>query len=202
MSPRRVDSEARRAEILGAAVRVFARKGFAASRIEDVAIEAGIAKGSVYLAFDSREALLRAAFDEFAERSATGLHRASNGHEPALDRLEHLIRAMLSMLTSEPELSRILLDLWTVGRDGGSGMPLDIAGVYARYRSTIATLLAEAATDGALRAELGESYATVVVGVVEGCLLQWLIDPALPVSDLADTIIDVCFNGLRSQEKS
>src|SRR5436305_1350074 len=90
MAPRKVDPDARRADILAAAVRVFARKGFAASRIDDVAAEAGIAKGSVYLAFDSRDALLRAAFDEFAGHSATQLRQTIAGQGRAIDRLTAL----------------------------------------------------------------------------------------------------------------
>lgn len=75
MAPRRVDKAARREEILAAAVRVFARKGFAASRIDDVAAEAGIGKGSVYLYFDSREALLDAAFENMTAAAEDILRR-------------------------------------------------------------------------------------------------------------------------------
>ncbi|WP_301326993.1 hypothetical protein [Nocardia amikacinitolerans] len=41
-----------------------------------------------------------------------------------------------------------------------------------------------------------------MVGAIEGCLPQWLVDPALPVPDLADTIVDMCLNGLKPQEDS
>ncbi|QIS19509.1 TetR/AcrR family transcriptional regulator [Nocardia terpenica] len=202
MAPRKVDPEARRAEILAAAVRVFARKGFAASRIEDVAAEAGIAKGSVYLAFESREALLRAAFDEFAAESADQLRRATAGSGPAIDRLTGLIRSTFALLTGAPELSRMLLDLWSIGRGVDADLPLDMAAVYEGYRTAIADLLRAAGADGAVRPGLGIGHAAVVVGAIEGCLLQWLIDPALPVAALADTIIDVCVNGLGTEKNS
>lgn len=52
--------EARPAEILDAALAVFAEKGFAAARLEQVAREAGISKGTLYLYFDSKEALFEA----------------------------------------------------------------------------------------------------------------------------------------------
>src|SRR5688500_16252429 len=51
--------DARPQEILNAALRVFAKKGFAAARIDDIAAEAGIAKGTVYLYFDSKEAMFK-----------------------------------------------------------------------------------------------------------------------------------------------
>ncbi|MBF6229942.1 TetR/AcrR family transcriptional regulator [Nocardia farcinica] len=199
MSPRRVDTTARRAEILDAAVRVFARKGFAASRVEDVAAAAGIAKGSVYLAFDSREDLLRAIFEDFAERTAAGMRRARTAEGPALDRLAELIRSTFVLLTEERETARILFDLWSVGRGGDSAAPLDMARVYGEYRAAVTDLLTAAAAEGDLRPGVGPGHATAVVGVIEGCLLQCLIDPALPVEGLADTIVDLCVHGLRRE---
>jgi AcrR family transcriptional regulator len=52
--------EARPAEILDAALSVFAEKGFAAARLEQVARRAGVSKGTLYLYFDSKEALFEA----------------------------------------------------------------------------------------------------------------------------------------------
>lgn len=47
----------------------------------------------------------------------------------------------IALLTSERELSRILFDVWTVGRERGGEKPMDMAVVYAMNRSAITTLL-------------------------------------------------------------
>ena len=52
--------DARPAEILDAALAVFAQKGFAATKLDDVAAKAGITKGTIYLYFDSKQALFEA----------------------------------------------------------------------------------------------------------------------------------------------
>jgi AcrR family transcriptional regulator len=52
--------DARPAELLDAAMSVFAEKGFAAARLEDIAARAGISKGTVYLYYASKEDMLRA----------------------------------------------------------------------------------------------------------------------------------------------
>jgi AcrR family transcriptional regulator len=52
--------EARPAEILDAALAVFAQKGFAATKLDDIAAKAGITKGTIYLYFDSKQALFEA----------------------------------------------------------------------------------------------------------------------------------------------
>ncbi|MGH8682005.1 MAG: TetR/AcrR family transcriptional regulator, partial [Burkholderiales bacterium] len=52
--------DARPGEILDAALDLFVEKGFAATRLEDVAQRAGVSKGTVYLYFDSKEDLFKA----------------------------------------------------------------------------------------------------------------------------------------------
>lgn len=60
---RRRRKEARPGEITSAALTVFAEKGFAATRIEDIAAHAGVSKGTVYLYFENKEALFKAAVE-------------------------------------------------------------------------------------------------------------------------------------------
>ena len=55
----------RPAEILAAALKIFSKKGFAAAKLDEVAIEAGVSKGTLYLYFESKEALLKAVVMEF-----------------------------------------------------------------------------------------------------------------------------------------
>ncbi|MEV7492464.1 TetR/AcrR family transcriptional regulator [Streptomyces anulatus] len=193
---RRVDPAARRDLILKAAVRVFARQGFAATRVDDVAGEAGVAKGSVYLHFDSRDALLTAAFEEYRAHSRAVIQQARTGPGDGLERLARLVRSVLDMVVAEPELARILIDLWAAGRQGADS-GVDIAAVYREYRAVIAELLADAEAEGVCRAGVGAGHAAVVVGAIEGCLVQWIVDPALPVAELTAPLLDVCVAGLR-----
>ncbi|MEV2274215.1 TetR/AcrR family transcriptional regulator [Nocardiopsis sp. NPDC049922] len=198
MAPRKVDRAARREHILAVAMRLFAEHGFASTRIEDVAAAAGIGKGSVYLYFDSRDALLSAAFDQLGERSARVLRLAGEPGRPAAERLEALVRAALAMLADEPDLTRVIVDLWAAGRHGGStaAPALDMAGVYGEYRRVVTDLLREADAEGDALPGAGEAEATVVVGAIEGCLVQWLMDPGVDLTALADTVVGVCLRGV------
>ncbi|MFI9509968.1 TetR/AcrR family transcriptional regulator [Nocardia sp. NPDC052566] len=187
--PRKVDRVARQGDILDAAVRVFARKGFAATRIEDVAAEAGIAKGSVYLYFDSRDALLTGAFELYARRTEHVLHDLGDG--TGLQRLERLVRGTVDMLAAQPDYARVLLDVWA------SKPPLDLAALYHEYRAAIGKLLTQAAADGELRAGIDERHAAVIVGAIEGCLVQTLVDPEVSLRDLATPLVRLCVEGIR-----
>ncbi|SFD46853.1 TetR/AcrR family transcriptional regulator [Streptomyces aidingensis] len=194
MVPRAADRAARRETILTAAVRVFARRGFAAARIEDVAREAGVAKGSVYLYFDSREELLRAAFEGLAARSAQVLEEAAAGEAPAARRLAAMVRAVLALLARERELALVLLDVWSADRAAGP-QPLDLAAFYREYRAAVAALLAEAARDGAALPVDPERHAAVLVGAIEGCLLQWLVDPSVELTGLTEPLLRLLVPG-------
>ena len=63
-APRRRRKDARPAELLAAALELFVDKGYAATRLEDVAARAGVAKGTLYLYFDNKEALFRAVVEQ------------------------------------------------------------------------------------------------------------------------------------------
>jgi AcrR family transcriptional regulator len=61
--PRQRRKDARPGELMTAALEVFAERGFAATRLDDVALRAGVSKGTVYLYFESKEALFKAAVE-------------------------------------------------------------------------------------------------------------------------------------------
>ncbi|MFI6501495.1 TetR/AcrR family transcriptional regulator [Nonomuraea typhae] len=184
MAPKRVDKDARRQEILDAAVRVFSRKGFAASRIDDVAAEAGIGKGSVYLYYDSRESLLEAALAQYAAGADALLRQAVEGDAPPLERLITLVHSTIALLSTQRDLARTLLDLWATDH---------MRPAYRAYREAVTTVLTQA------RPDLGLAHTTVLIGAIEGVLLQWLIDPDVPLADMAGPIVDVCVEGLRER---
>jgi len=90
-APRRRRKEARPQELTAAALAVFVEKGFAATKLDDVAARAGVSKGTLYLYFDSKEALFKAVIQE-------GVVPAIEAGEALLD--EHddpvvLLRAIL-----------------------------------------------------------------------------------------------------------
>lgn len=62
--PRQRRKQARPAELCAAALELFVEKGFAATRLEDIATRAGVSKGTLYLYFDGKEALFKAVIQE------------------------------------------------------------------------------------------------------------------------------------------
>jgi len=103
--PRRRRKEARPSEILDAATRVFLERGFAATRLEDVARTAGVAKGTLYLYFSSKEQL----FEEVA-KSALASHVsaiAELGAGPSAS-LEDVVPLLLNQAVGRSSDPRIM----------------------------------------------------------------------------------------------
>lgn len=91
--PRKRRKEARPSELTAAALGLFVEKGFAATRLEDVAQRAGVSKGTLYLYFDSKEALFKAVIQEgivpvVAENEAIAAQHSGS----SFDLLEKLLR--------------------------------------------------------------------------------------------------------------
>lgn len=198
MSAKTMGKYRRRAHILEAAIAVFARKGFAASRIDDVAVEAGVAKGTVYLYFDSRDAILHAAFNAFEEDLLAGIRPVVETNEPALDRLRQLVHVVVNRFEAEADLTRVLLDFWVAATAATpAGVGIDLARVYSEYRRIVGELLREAQAEGTVRSELSEHAAAVVIAMIEGAMVQWLVDPsAVPPGPVAEQIVDVLVHGV------
>lgn len=89
---RRRRKEARPQELLDAALELFVEKGFAAARIEEVALRAGVSKGTLYLYYPSKEELLKAVISHYlSDRIAEGAEQAAQFSGKAAD----LLRGML-----------------------------------------------------------------------------------------------------------
>jgi AcrR family transcriptional regulator len=89
---RRRRKEARPAELLEAALKLFVEKGFAATRSEEVARAAGVSKGTLYLYFPSKEELLKAVIQHFlADQIAAGAEEAAHADGPTPVVMEELL---------------------------------------------------------------------------------------------------------------
>ncbi len=128
--------EARPTEILGAALELFAEKGFSATRMDDVAARAGLSKAGVYLYFRDKTALLKALVEEMAGANvavARGIVEAHQGPVSPLiatilgflagqlrhTRFAELVKIIISESRAHPDVGRLYLDSVI-----GQGLPL------------------------------------------------------------------------------
>src|SRR3954462_8919883 len=102
-------AEDKRQQILAAAVRVFAAHGYEATRVGDVAKEAGVAYGLVYHYFVSKEAVLGAVFREQWGRLLAAVALAEETGKTAPEQLGLVVKIVLRTWRDDPDLVRLLL---------------------------------------------------------------------------------------------
>ena len=96
----------KREAILRAAIKVFAGKGFFSSRVADIAGEAGIADGTVYLYFKSKEDILHSVFDALNYKSGGEWQKISSGE--MLSRAENIALGLYSIGLRKSDRAAIL----------------------------------------------------------------------------------------------
>src|SRR5579862_2141910 len=101
--------EDKRRQILDAAVRVFADRGYDTARVGDVAREAGVAYGLVYHYFGSKEAVLEAVFREAWGRLLAAVAVAEQTGENAAEQLSLVVKIVLRAWRDDPNLVRLLV---------------------------------------------------------------------------------------------
>ena len=124
---RRRRKEARPQELLDAALTLFVEKGFAATRIEEVAVRAGVSKGTLYLYYPSKEELLKAVIGHYlSARIAEGAAQADTFTGRATDLLRGMLVDWWGQLYDSPAAGVFKLVITEV-----RNFP-DIAEYYAR----------------------------------------------------------------------
>ncbi len=178
MSPRPDVSAERKAQILDAALRVFARKGFHKARMDDIAQEAGLSKGLLYWYFRSKDALIEALLTVLFEPDLRDLERLlADTARPIPERLRELARNALSTLLPYRDLMPIVYEFYALATRPGP-VQKAIQTYYRRYRQLLAQLLRQGIERGELRADLDpELTALGILAQFEGLALLWIIGP-------------------------
>lgn len=194
-------AEARPDEVLDAALTVFVEKGFAATKVEEVARAAGVSKGLVYLYFPSKEALLegivKRALSPIAENAAQGLAHLDGDPREAITRL---LTVMCRQLSDPAKLAVPKLVLSEVARFPG------LAAMYRRevldkVRPILEALLARGVASGQLRPIDPEMAVRSVIGPVMAHLAMSELFDVRPADGLAldrllKSHLDILFNGI------
>src|SRR5712692_8689794 len=100
--------EGKRERILDAAVRVFAQEGFYNAKVAQIAHVAGVADGTIYLYFKSKDDLLISLFEDRMERVNENLKTALNGEGAPVERLRRALAQHFALVRQHPQLAEVL----------------------------------------------------------------------------------------------
>jgi len=189
--------EDKRRLLLDAAVRVFARKGYHASRVGDIAEEAGVAHGLLYHYFDSKDQVLEAVFHENWSVLLARIANVEETDEPAADQLRHIAAIVLRTWLHLPDVVRVVI------REFGRSPELaERIGELAQPIDTIRRVIARGIERGEFRQDIDPQVAaTVVYGSIDELLTAWVLDrlPAgeADVAAAERTLLEITLLGLQ-----
>jgi AcrR family transcriptional regulator len=159
--------ESRRRMVLDASLRVFSEKGYHATRIADLIEAAGIARGTFYLYFESKNAIFHELLDELLVRIQAGVGGVDVGPTapPIRDQLLAIVRRVLATFHEHPALTRLVLR-------SAPGLDEEIDGkleaFYARLHGWLVESLENARQLGFVRPDLdADPVAWCIVGAVK-----------------------------------
>jgi AcrR family transcriptional regulator len=186
-------TEEKRRLILDAAVRVFARKGYHASRVGDIAKDAGVAYGLVYHYFDSKDAVLEAVFREAWGRLLAAIREVEESHEPAPAQLRTVAKIVLRAWRDDPDLVRLLVREVT-----RSARVHHEAEEISQAFAALERILRRGQDEGTIRRDLDPRLtAWMLYGALEEILTGWVLgrlpdaptDVAAAERAVADTLV-------------
>src|SRR5262245_36917515 len=195
MARRRGDDKRKR--ILRAAVKVFARKGYFAARVADVARHAGVADGTIYLYFASKEALLVALFDEVMAEHLAKARRAVASAAGAPARLLAIAEHHLGVLGGNRELAVVFqVEL----RQSTKFMERFTASWLQDYFALVDEVIRQGQREGSLRADLPRTLvAKALFGVLDETVTSWILSgKRYELRQLAKPVVDLLLQGAGS----
>ena len=164
--------------LLGAAVRVFATKGYHACRVGDIAEEAGVAYGLLYHYFGSKEEVLETIFRDTWTQMLVRILEVEQAGEPAREQVRKVAALVLRAWKRDPDLVRVLVREVT----RSSHIHQNVAEIEAAY-ATLERIVARGQQKGDFRRDVDARYAALVFyGAMEEILTGWVMEQ-LPDSD-------------------
>jgi TetR/AcrR family fatty acid metabolism transcriptional regulator len=185
----------KREAILRAATRVFARNGYFNSKVADIASAAGVADGTVYLYFKSKEEILHSIFDRTMEEAiAAGRKQLSAITDPR-EKLRRIAELHLERMSTDRDLAVVFqVEL----RGSTKFMEEFSAAGFAEYLGLIHGVIVEGQAAGVFRRELNAKViAKIFFGALDEMATNWILSKRrYKLAPLAEQVLDIFLNGV------
>jgi TetR/AcrR family fatty acid metabolism transcriptional regulator len=182
-------------QIIDAAIRVFARSGYYNSRVSDIAREAGIASGTIYLYFKTKDDILVTLFREKMAEWVAQVRRRIADEPDAVAKIRRLIALHFNVLEGDPHLAEVVqVEL----RQGHKFFRGASAHEVSAYFDLIGGVLHEGIAAGQFRPDLPVKMATkMLFGAMDQVATSWVLGKrAYRLSDAAEPVAAVFLRGV------
>ena len=204
MSPKIIDRENKKKEILIAAMGVFARQGVAKTKMIDIANEAGIGKGTIYEYYRNKDDIFIESFRYFMQQTETIVAKRLQNIQDPVAKLEGYVDGWLESLANSIDLVAIMMDYWAEGiRAKNEDTVFNLKKIYAEYRDAIRELLEEGMAMNQFRSMDTRTTASLLIGMLDGIALQWIMDRDLfQFTEIAEAMKKSFINGLINHDQN
>jgi len=179
-------------------MRVFASKGFFQSKVSDIAADAGVADGTIYLYFKSKDDLLISLFETQMERVNQELRRAIEGADDAAEKLRAFTRAYMNLVAQNRHAAEVI----TIELRQSAKFMKDYANPrFAEFLKILAGVVDEGQKQGVLRSDVPPHVAARgLFGLLDELALMWVTSRGdkLDIRKVADWVGTVVLEGLQA----
>jgi TetR/AcrR family fatty acid metabolism transcriptional regulator len=181
--------------ILRAATRVFAKSGYFNSKVADIAAEAGIADGTVYLYFKSKDEILHSMFDRAMEKFISEGRRQLADLDSPVARLRKIAELHLERLGADRDLAIVFqVEL----RGSTKHMQEFSAAGFAEYLDIIRETIDDGQEGGVFRSDVKPIVAAkILYGALDEMVTNWVLSSRkYPLAPMADEVLKIFLDGI------
>lgn len=186
----------KRARILKSAIKVFARKGFHETKVAEIARTAGVADGTIYLYFKSKDDLLISVFEETVEELSSRLTTDLVSLPDTASKIRHIVKSQLGIIKAQRDLAEVLS---ITLRQSNRFLRQFAAPKFSAYLDIISAVIEQGQQRGEVRADVSPRVvARALYGALDGLLMTWALgrSPASRLERAALQVADVIVKGL------
>lgn len=196
MVPTSEPTRAREQQILDAALVVFAQRGFTPARMDDIALAAGLSKGTLYWYFESKDALILALLKRVLADQLQHLQQLSGANGSVQDRLLLFAQHFSAALASMPDLTSLLLEFYALAARQDEARQL-FREFFTAYSRVFEALFKQGIEQSEFRAIDPTTAAQGVIALSEGTLLLYAFGAlATPLPQSLENIARLLLGGL------
>jgi TetR/AcrR family fatty acid metabolism transcriptional regulator len=182
--------------ILQAAVRVFAKKGFYNAKVSEIAREAKVADGTVYLYFKSKDDILIHIFEEEMEKIIRTMRSKLSEVEDPMEKLRVFVNTHLGLVESNPDMAELIqVEL----RQSNKFMKHYENRKFHEYLDILADIVAQGQREGAIRSGISPSVAKrVIFGALDEMSTYWVFSKGRrgPLREICSQVFEILSRGL------
>ena len=193
----RVAGGDKREAILRAATSVFAHNGYFNSKVADIAREAGVADGTVYLYFKSKEDILHSIFDRSVEEALGAARKQIESVSDPKEKLRQIALLHLERLGADRDLAVV----FQVELRGSTKFTEEFSAAgFAEYLTLIRATFEEGQRTGVFRSDLNANVvAKVLFGALDEMATNWILSKRrYKLAPMADQVLDIFLNGVKA----